>query len=111
MVSGLSVGTFPSKVTVPLMVDAASASPGHATAAAASPAARHHLFAAFPTLGVLVIANLASLVIVDGAVIPAMWMEGLYIRPRHPGKPHLAAVPAALPIPADSNTLAQTRRR
>jgi hypothetical protein len=38
------VGAFPSKVTVPVTDDAASATPGHTTTAT-SPAARHNLFA------------------------------------------------------------------
>src|SRR5512134_1721943 len=44
MVSGLRVGTFPSKVTDPVTDDAARATPGH-TAAATNPAARHTRFA------------------------------------------------------------------
>jgi hypothetical protein len=51
--SGLSVGTFPSKVTVPVTDDAARATPGHTTAAA-SPAARHNLFAVLRILVSLV---------------------------------------------------------
>src|SRR5687767_4087951 len=42
--SGLRAGTFPANVTVPLMEDAANATPGH-TAIATSPAARHKFFA------------------------------------------------------------------
>ena len=43
MASGLSAGAFPSKVTVPVMVEAASATPGQ-TDTATSPAASHNLF-------------------------------------------------------------------
>src|SRR5215218_1204993 len=41
--SGLRVGAFPSKVTVPATVDAARATPGQ-TATASSPAATHNVF-------------------------------------------------------------------
>ena len=43
MASGFSAGTFPSKVTVPVMVDAAKATLGHINDAT-SPAARYNLF-------------------------------------------------------------------
>src|SRR4029450_3899625 len=42
MASGLSVGTFPSKVTVPVMVEAATATPGHAKPHT-TPTATHQL--------------------------------------------------------------------
>ena len=57
MASGLRAGAFPSKVTVPVTVDAATATPGH-SAAANSPAASHNLFPVPRMLGSLVIANL-----------------------------------------------------
>ena len=57
MASGLSVGAFPSKVTVPVMVEAAKATPGQ-TDTATSPAASHNLFPVPRMLGSLVIANL-----------------------------------------------------
>src|SRR5437762_11590161 len=43
MASGFSVGAFPSKVTVPVMVDAATATPGEIRNAA-NPAANKNLF-------------------------------------------------------------------
>src|SRR5262245_15753772 len=43
MASGLSVGALPSKVMVPVMVDAAKATPGYIDDAT-SPATRHNLF-------------------------------------------------------------------
>jgi hypothetical protein len=54
--SGLRLGTFPSKVTVPFTVDAASATPGH-IAAPASPAARHTIFAVLRILVSFVIVH------------------------------------------------------
>src|SRR5882672_10276204 len=59
MAIGLSTGAFPSNVTVPLMVEAATATPGK-TNTAASPAASHNLFPVLRMLGSLVIANLSS---------------------------------------------------
>ena len=67
MASGLSAGAFPSKVTVPVMVDAATATPGQ-TNTATSPAASHNLFPVPRMLSSLVIANLASVVTVDAAL-------------------------------------------
>ena len=59
MASGLRVGTFPSKVTVPVTDEAATATPGQ-TDTATSPAASHNLFAVLRMLGSLVIADLVS---------------------------------------------------
>ena len=59
MASGLSVGAFPSKVMVPVTVEAATATPGQ-TDTATSPAASHNLFPVPRMLGSLVIANLVS---------------------------------------------------
>ncbi len=67
MASGLRGGIFPSKVTVPLMVEAATATPGH-TDTATSPAASHNLLPVLRMLGSLVIANLVSVVTVDAAL-------------------------------------------
>ena len=68
MASGLRAGAFPSKVTVPVMVEAAKATPGQ-TDTATSPAASHNLFPVPRMLGSLVIANLVvPIVIVDAAV-------------------------------------------
>ena len=61
MASGLRAGAFPSKVTVPVMVEAATATPGQ-TNTATSPAASHNLFPVPRMLSSLVIANLVSVV-------------------------------------------------
>src|SRR5580765_5098571 len=53
MAIGLSAGAFPSKVTVPVTVEAARATPGHN--AATSPAASHNLFPVARTIGSFVI--------------------------------------------------------
>ena len=55
MASGLRVGAFPSKVTVPVMVEAARATPGQ-NDTATSPAASHNLFPVPRMLGSFVIA-------------------------------------------------------
>ena len=61
MASGLRGGAFPSKVTVPVTVEAATATPGQTdTDTATSPAASHNLFPVPRMLSSLVIANLAS---------------------------------------------------
>ncbi len=70
MASGLSAGAFPSKVTVPVMDEAATATPGQ-TNTATSPAASHNLFPVPRMLGSLVIANLPSVVTVDAAFRPS----------------------------------------
>ena len=67
MASGLRAGAFPSKVTVPVTVDAATATPGQ-TNTATSPAASHNLFPVPRMLSSLVIANLVSVVTVDAAL-------------------------------------------
>jgi hypothetical protein len=54
--SGLRVGTFPSKVTVPFTVDAARATAGHITPPA-SAAATHNIFAVLRILVSFVIAS------------------------------------------------------
>ncbi len=64
MASGLRVGTFPSKVTVPVTVDAAKATPGQ-TDTASIPAASHNLFPVLRILDSLVIANLVFVVGLD----------------------------------------------
>src|SRR5438067_12035142 len=56
---GLRVGGFPSKVMVPVIVEAARATPGHAIIAI-SHAASRHLFPVQRIIRSLVIANLAS---------------------------------------------------
>ena len=56
MASGLSVGAFPSKLTVPVTVAAAAATPGHANATT-SPAASHNLFPVARTIGSSVIVH------------------------------------------------------
>jgi hypothetical protein len=66
MASGLRAGAFPSKVTVPLTVEAADATPGH-TDTAISPAANHNLFPLARMLGSMFIANLVEVVTVDAA--------------------------------------------
>ena len=67
MASGLRVGAFPSKVMVPVMVEAAKATPGQ-TNTATSPAASHNLFPVLRMLRSLVIANLVSVVTVDAVI-------------------------------------------
>ncbi len=67
MASGLRVGTFPSKVTVPVMVEAAKAMLGQ-TNNAASPAAIHNPFTLLRMLRSLVIANLVFIVTDDTVI-------------------------------------------
>jgi hypothetical protein len=55
--SGLRAGAFPSKVTVPVTVEAATATPGH-NDTATSPAASHTLFPVTRMLDSLIITNL-----------------------------------------------------
>jgi hypothetical protein len=69
MVSGLIVGTFPSKVTVPVTDEAATATPGQ-TDTATSPAASHNLFPVLRMLDSFVIANLVFIVTVGAAFRP-----------------------------------------
>ena len=66
MASGLRAGAFPAKVTVPVTVDAATATPGPTNTT--SPAASHKLFAVTRMLSSLVIANLVS---VDAGFSPS----------------------------------------
>jgi hypothetical protein len=66
--SGLRAGGFPSKVTVPFTVEAATAMPGH-NDTATIPAATHNRFEDTRTLA-LIIANLVSAVIVFAAFRP-----------------------------------------
>src|SRR5258708_1461665 len=86
MVSGLSVGAFPSKVTVPVIDEAAKATPGHTTIAT-SPAARHTLFPVTRMLGSLVDANLVSVVTVDAAfrILAQAPIRSVLRRSRTPG--------------------------
>src|SRR5260221_14699189 len=56
MASGLSLGAFPSKVTVPVMDEAANATPGESNTAT-NPAS-HTLFPVLRMLGSLIIENL-----------------------------------------------------
>src|SRR6266542_3546370 len=70
MASGLSVGAFPSNVTVPVMDDAATATPGHIDNAT-SPATRRHLFPLQRMLGSLIILVIANLVSVDAVFRPS----------------------------------------
>src|SRR5688572_18134362 len=65
--SGLRAGGFPSKVMVPLMVDAATATPGQSNTAT-SPAASHNPFRVPRMFSSLVIANLVLVVTVDAAL-------------------------------------------
>src|SRR5262245_48577899 len=58
--SGLRVGTFPSKVTVPVMVAAANAAPGH-TSTVTSPAANHNLLPVARTIRSFLIGHLPLL--------------------------------------------------
>ena len=73
MASGLRVGAFPSKVTVPVTVEAATATPGQ-TDTATSPAASHNLFPVPRMLGSLVITTSSQSTcvppIVDASVHP-----------------------------------------
>src|SRR5258708_34852103 len=89
MVSGLRVGAFPSKVTVPVMDEAATATPGQ-TDIATSPAASHNLFPDTRMLDSLVIANLVSLVIVDAACRPP-WSGATLHRARRLCNPSTSA--------------------
>jgi hypothetical protein len=57
MAIGLSTGAFPSNVTVPVMVEAATATPGQ-NAMATSTVASHNVFPDPRMLGFLVIASL-----------------------------------------------------
>ena len=82
MASGLSAGAFPSKVMVPLTVEAATAMPGQSDTAT-SPATTHNLFPVARMLGSLVIAKLVSGVTVDApAVLPGLGR--LYTAARRP---------------------------
>src|SRR6188508_3163460 len=54
---GLRAGTFPSKVTVPVIVAAANATPGH-TSTVTSPAASHNLFPVARMIGSVLIGHL-----------------------------------------------------
>ncbi len=72
MASGLRVGAFPSKVTVPVMDEAARATPGQ-TDTATSTAASRILFPVPRMLGSLVIATLASDITVD-VPCAALWI-------------------------------------
>ena len=88
MASGLSAGAFPAKVTVPVMVDAATATPGQPNTAT-SPAASHNLFPVPRMLSSLVIANLVSPSIVDAAFSrrhPATDSFAQNLSLRHPGE-------------------------
>jgi len=69
MVSGFRVGACPVKVTVPVMDDAAKATPGQ-TDTATTQAANHDLFPVTRILRSLVIANLVSVITVDAAFGP-----------------------------------------
>src|SRR5580765_1524707 len=60
MARGLRVGAFPSKVTVPVLVAAAKATPGHANTVT-SPAASHNLFPVARTIGSVLIGHLPLL--------------------------------------------------
>jgi hypothetical protein len=64
MAIGLSTGAFPAKVTVPVMVDAATATPGQPNTAI-SAAAGHSLFPVPRMLGSLVIVYLSFVVAED----------------------------------------------
>src|SRR5262245_7877889 len=115
MSSGLSAGAFPAKMTVPVMVDAATAMLGQASTAT-SPAARHNLFPVPGMLSSLVIANLASLVVFS-AVLSAIINDGflgyyilpscggLYTGPSSAGKlsavgcPALSTLRRGTPVP------------
>jgi len=66
MASGLRAGAFPSKVTVPVMDEAATATPGQIDTAISTAPSRN-LFPVLRMLGSLVIANLVSVVTVDAA--------------------------------------------
>ncbi len=76
MASGLRAGGFPSKVTVPVMDDAAMATPGQ-TDIATSPAASHNLFPVTRMLGSLVIAKTSFSVAVERCLPPIEWVEQL----------------------------------
>src|SRR5262245_8485600 len=80
MASGLRLGAVPANVTVPVMVDAAKATPGHTTAAA-SPAATKNLFAVLRILVSLIMATRR----VDAAAVAHDWnLARLYTGLRHP---------------------------
>jgi hypothetical protein len=66
MVSGLSAGGFPAKVTVPLIDDAAVATPGQ-TDTTRNPAASHNLFPVTRMLDSLAIAKPRFSAVVDAA--------------------------------------------
>ena len=67
MAIGLRVGALPSKVMVPVMDEAAKATPGQPDTATTR-AASHNLFPVLRMLGSLIIANLVSVVTVDAAL-------------------------------------------
>src|SRR5260370_28127370 len=69
MASGLRVGAFPSKVTVPVMDEAATATPGQ-TDIATIPAASHNLFPDTRILDSVAIPNLVIVVIFGAAAPP-----------------------------------------
>ena len=75
MAIGLSTGAFPSKVTVPVMVEAATATPGQ-NDTATSTAASHNLFPDPRMLGSLVIEKL-----------PEFGLARLYTKPAVRGNP------------------------
>src|SRR5688500_12935487 len=85
--SGLSAGGFPSKVMVPLMVDAATATPGQSNTAT-SPAASHNPFRVPRLFSSLVIAHLVLLVPLDAALVSLVYLAAgrLYTDPSYPGK-------------------------
>src|SRR4051794_4518172 len=69
--SGLRVGAFPSKVTVPVIDDAAKATPGQSDTAT-SPAASNNLVPVTRMLGSLVLATLVCAATVDAACSSAL---------------------------------------
>jgi hypothetical protein len=87
MESGRSAGAFPSKVTVPVIVEAASATPGQ-TDTATSTAASRNPYPVPRMLGSFVIANLVSVVTVDDAYRPLCGMGRLYNEPIACATPH-----------------------
>jgi hypothetical protein len=80
MASGFITGAFPSKVIVPLMDEAAKATPGQ-TVKAATPAASHNLFPVTRMLGLLWLS--LNLVTVDAAN-RRVRMRRLYTLTVHP---------------------------
>src|SRR5688500_4616607 len=91
--SGLSLGAFPAKTAVPLMVDAATETPGY-TKTATNPATSHNPFRVPRMFSSFGYRNLVSVVAVDAA--RSHTCGGLYTDPRHPSKTRSPPLPSSV---------------